>query len=390
MTCQIGVQLLEECTEVARERRPGEALEAAARRLRYDFLRRARAACGARWIAIGHHRDDQIETILLRLLFGSGITGVAGMLALSGDLVRPLLGLRRSDLQSAVEAAGLPFSQDPGNNNLSRPRNLIRHRLLPHLKSSTSFSSSQLLRLAAAAGDTTAAIRRRLATELGARRLPGATQGAELDRERFTTLPVALRPFALDVLSRLAGAEYLAPIAAQRDLDRQLAAGRRVGCDCGRGWSWRGRGTKLQLTRKKRHERADFSYRLEVPGELCIPELGLMLHLTQARPAPWMFRGSHSRAAMSLPLKAGQQVLIRNRRPGDRLRPLGCSYERKLKDVLIDRGIARTERDRLPLLIVGGRLAWVPGVTIDDSLRVEGSGRVWVAELKPAERRTMV
>jgi tRNA(Ile)-lysidine synthetase-like protein len=63
-------------------------------------------------------------------------------------------------------------------------------------------------------------------------------------------------------------------------------------------------------------------------------------------------------------------VVVRSRRPGDRLRPLGAPGTRKLKDVLIDRGVPRRERDRLPLLCVGGRIAWVPGVTVDEAFRL--------------------
>jgi tRNA(Ile)-lysidine synthase len=100
-----------------------------------------------------------------------------------------------------------------------------------------------------------------------------------------------------------------------------------------------------------------------------------------------MYRGALTRAAMSLPLEAGQQVSIRNRRPGDRLRPFGCSHRRKLKDILIDRRVDRKRRDSLPLLVVGDRIAWVPGVTIEDDFRLAGAERAWVAELVPSDGR---
>ena len=80
-------------------------------------------------------------------------------------------------------------------------------------------------------------------------------------------------------------------------------------------------------------------------------------------------------------------MLIRNRRPGDRLRPLGCSYRRKLKDVLIDRRIDARRRDALPLLLIGDRIAWVPGVTIEHEFRLDRDPRPWVAELLPAGGR---
>jgi tRNA(Ile)-lysidine synthase len=74
-------------------------------------------------------------------------------------------------------------------------------------------------------------------------------------------------------------------------------------------------------------------------------------------------------------------VTLRSRRPGDRIRPLGCIHSRRLKEVLIDGRIPRRERSRLPLLCVEGRIVWVPGVTIDESCRIANQGPVWVAEL---------
>jgi tRNA(Ile)-lysidine synthase len=109
-----------------------------------------------------------------------------------------------------------------------------------------------------------------------------------------------------------------------------------------------------------------------------VPEIGVTVRIRREPVAPWMFRGSPRRAALALPpdveraagTSTGAQVVVRSRRPGDRLRPLGAPGTRKLKDVLIDRGVPRRERDRLPLLCVGGRIAWVPGVTVDEAFRL--------------------
>jgi tRNA(Ile)-lysidine synthetase-like protein len=94
-----------------------------------------------------------------------------------------------------------------------------------------------------------------------------------------------------------------------------------------------------------------------------------------------MFQGSPHRAALALPLVEGDRVTIRNRRPGDRIHPLGASGSRRLKEVLIDRRVPRLERERLPLLCVGERIAWAPGVTIDQRFRLEGHAAAWVAEV---------
>lgn len=128
---QVGVPFASKELEVPDRRAAGESLEEAGRRLRYQHLETERRTLGARYILTGHHADDQIETVLLRLLFGSGIEGLSGISPRLGHVVRPLLDLTRSELRRTVEAAGLQPLDDPSNTDLGIPRNRIRHRLLP-------------------------------------------------------------------------------------------------------------------------------------------------------------------------------------------------------------------------------------------------------------------
>jgi tRNA(Ile)-lysidine synthase len=130
-----------------------------------------------------------------------------------------------------------------------------------------------------------------------------------------------------------------------------------------------------------RSQVADFTYTLEVPGELYIPEISLRLCLSRRAVEPWMFAGSPRRAGLALPLAEGDRVTVRNRRPGDRIHPLGAGGSRRLKAVLIDARVPRQERQRLPLLCVGERIAWVPGVAIEQRFRLHGEAAAWVAEI---------
>jgi tRNA(Ile)-lysidine synthetase-like protein len=97
-----------------------------------------------------------------------------------------------------------------------------------------------------------------------------------------------------------------------------------------------------------------------------------------------MLRGAPLRAGLALPLPdSGRpgRVTVRSRRPGDRLWPLGAPGSRKLKDVLIDRGVPRRQRDRLPLLCWAGEIAWVPGITIDHRFRLTGEPTACLVEI---------
>ena len=119
--------------EVARER--GISIEMAARELRYDWFREELKARKAAYIAVAHHRDDQAETLLLNLVRGTGLRGLAGMQAKHEDIIRPLLCLSRSEILHYLESRGQSFVTDSTNSERIAQRNRIRIDLIPVLQS---------------------------------------------------------------------------------------------------------------------------------------------------------------------------------------------------------------------------------------------------------------
>lgn len=231
---------------------PGESREAAHRRLRYQFLEEVRGETGARWIATAHHRDDQAETLLLRLRFGSGLEGLAGIQPVRGAVVRPLLSWTRGQLAAVLEESGLAPLEDPTNRELAVPRNHLRHRVLPRLAGEDPELPRRLAELAARVRSARAVLDRRLEEALEMRTDP-RRDGIAVRRAGFLRLPAGLRPLALAALHRRAGADYPAGRGARGELMRQLTdpnPRRRVGCDCGGGWRWQQeRGGWLALRR---------------------------------------------------------------------------------------------------------------------------------------------
>lgn len=390
----LEVPFLAERRPVAPRRRPGESPEAAARRVRYGLLAEVARRESARWVVTAHHQDDQVETVLLRLGFGSGWEGLAGIRPRrrvgGGELrlVRPLLGVSGEILEASLREEGLSAVDDPTNRDLSVPRNRLRHVLRPRLEERWPGLGDRLVRLAAAAAGA-----RRIVTErLDERLRPRETaDGVAVSRAALSALPPELLAPALAWLHRRAGAPHPPGRKARRELLRQLAGsrvtgGEGAGVDCGGGFRWEERDGELRVrTVPPSSPVPRFAYTLRVPGELIVEELDVGFRLTRGPVAPWMFRGSRRRAGLALPLDDGAWVDVRNRRTGDRLHPLGGEGRRRLKEILIDRRIPRRRRDRLPLLIVDGRIAWVPGVTIDHGFRL-GDGMksgdpVWVAEI---------
>ena len=145
-----------------------DGLETAARTIRYQKLQQMAARCGARYVVTAHTADDQAETILHRIVRGTGIHGLAGIprarhLGPGCTLIRPLLGLRRSDLASYLADVGQSFRSDSSNADPRFTRNRLRHQLLPLL--AAQFNSGivdALLRLGSLAGEAQEVIDRRV------------------------------------------------------------------------------------------------------------------------------------------------------------------------------------------------------------------------------------
>jgi tRNA(Ile)-lysidine synthase len=190
--------------------RQGDGLEAAARSLRYAALQTTAEHLGARYVVTGHTADDQVETVLHRILRGTGIEGLAGIrrhrpLGNATTLVRPLLDVTRKDVLEYLAAIGQPFRQDPTNEDAAFTRNRIRCDLLPLLRSQYNASAGEaILRLARQAQELNLALQDRVGAVLQA--------SCDIAEQQITVDSVSLRgepePLAREVFRsawRIAG-----------------------------------------------------------------------------------------------------------------------------------------------------------------------------------------
>jgi tRNA(Ile)-lysidine synthase len=309
--------------------RPG-SLQAAARILRYGFLERARAAAGCQVIAVGHTADDVIEGVLLHLLRGSGLAGLRGMPQQNGRVVRPFWRTWRAEVEAYLKCRGERPVRDPSNLEVDRfARAQARHRLLPALERSRPGIGSRLLSVAEVALDC----QKGLEAE-------AATIGNSLAELRAAAQPVRVEAYRqiYKMLPAL-GRQHL------EDVDRLVLRGQTGdGLDLPRGVrAWLDPGA-LVMTRG-------------------VPQARLPALST------WACPGCRSKDAVHLaPEFKDLQLQVVRRRPGMRLR-VGAGT-RKLQDLLVDARVPRRLRDLLPLVMAGGRLAWVPGVAADRELTV--------------------
>ena len=385
-----GVELVSGSGDVsALARAQRLSLEEAARRARYDFLSQAASKRGCGWVAVGHTADDQAETVLMHLLRGAGLTGLAGMAPRSRwpaaghddlTLVRPLLRLSRRDTEAYCLAAGVRPVEDVSNRSAAYLRNRVRNEALPYLRQYNRRLDGALNRLADAARSDLAYIE-----SVAAQAVQLDSGRAAVSRARLRDWTPSLRRHAL----RLALLSLVGDLQgfSERHLGALDAAavGGRTGArlDLPRGLVAVIDREIVEL-RRGQAPVADTlpadSVRLPVPGEV---QFG-----------PWLVAAggraqAHCTAAVEIDAAAaGSELRLRRRRPGDRFQPLGLAGTKKLQDFLVDAHVPRQERDSL-ILFEGERgIVWVGGMRIAQWARPSAGRPVLVLSYRPASTKT--
>jgi tRNA(Ile)-lysidine synthase len=170
-----------------------QSIEVAARTLRYEFLDRAAAACGAARIAVGHTEDDQAETYLIKLVRGAGLAGLGGIYPIRGRVIRPLLDVTRADLRAYLIASGQSWVEDDTNADVSNPRNRIRHRVLPELDAAYGGAARAGIARAAAHARQDGQWLDELAAARYAALVTQVALGVQVDAERLTAEPAPMQ-----------------------------------------------------------------------------------------------------------------------------------------------------------------------------------------------------
>lgn len=352
-------------------RAPGESLEMAARRVRYQALLDAADSLGpeAR-VAVAHQRDDQAETVLMRVLTGSGIRGLAAMRPVNGRVVRPLLRFSRGELEAYLEDRNIRWQEDPSNRDPTMLRNRIRSQLLPLLEETVNPAAKDAL---VGLADRAARHQEALAYLVDAWASQGyvwETDDALWFAQGWEAWPEELRGL---LLRRFAEARGLR-LGAEH-----LGQAFRGFADWPRGWRVeRQPNGQLRVARASR----------EAPDNVSaqpLPEFGTLswgygVIMVEQRPfasapreGPWTAVG------------AGRwpRLWVRAWRPGDRIHPLGLGgRSKKLQDVWTDAKVPRALRRGWPLVVDssdGGVVLAVPGIAASEEGRAApGELTTWI------------
>ena len=363
------------------------SIENSARTARYAFLDRTAAAVGARFVVLGHHADDQAETVLMRLLRGSGVTGLSGMASLrDGRYLRPLLSCRRAEIEAYAVSRGLQFQTDRTNADIRHLRNRIRHRLLPELRRHFNPGIVQTLcRSATVLGDedrflvdcTQSALRRAVERR--------TTEVAILDRSRFEGQHRAVqRRMLRQLITDFAGGSQCSFQKIEQVVN--AVSNGHLGCRHLLSDLWfQVTGDQLILRRgRNRMLHID----LAVPGSTEIGELGLRLSATLSTADDFasIKKGlSACRAAFDADL-TGSQLQLRTARQGDRFQPLGLNGCKRVSEILRDSGVPKILREDVLLLTSGDEVVWLTGLRPAHAFRVQpNTRRVLILDLQSFE-----
>ncbi|HUG53878.1 MAG TPA: tRNA lysidine(34) synthetase TilS [Vicinamibacteria bacterium] len=350
----------------ARARVEGGGVEEAARRERHAFLARVKEKEGACAIALAHTRDDQAETVLLRLLRGAGSLGLSAMRPRSGDLLRPMLAVSRSDVFEHLARRGLAWRDDPSNSVLAIARNRVRHELIPYLERHFNPAVREALARSATLLAEDSDVMARVAADAAGTRGRREGDGYVLSRAALREAPRAVARLgvrrALQETGGLRGVG-LRHVDAVLDLaGGEAPSGRRVDLPGGRQAVFHF--DEVRIGPRRLHDTEPFAFPLTVPGSVALPDGTSLV----ARPV----RGPASRGGASsvIALPDGPLV-VRTRRPGDRVRAAG--RELSLRRFLMDRRVPAQERASLALLAAGERILWVSGQPVESA--EGGTGR---------------
>jgi tRNA(Ile)-lysidine synthase len=321
-------------------------------------------------VALAHTRDDQAETVLMRLARGAGPRGLGGMAPRRADRIRPVLDCSRAELRAHLASLGERWREDASNADLVNPRNRLRHDVLPRLTMLNPDVAAALARTADILRADDACL-----DALAREAIPGVvtlTPGAVvLNVAALAALPEALaRRVALKALETVEpGRSY-----GLEEADAVRQAARRGGAVDLPGIRMEPSGADAVLTNIATGDNGAAPFRVELPVPGIARDPAGRWTLEAAGPAPMAMEvsgpGTDTRVVIDAD-SAGPQLAVRSRAPGDRLKPAGLGGHQKVQDLFVNRKVPRGERDRIPLVIdARGDIVWVAGHALAEPFRV--------------------
>ncbi len=380
---RLGAQVHLRSVDVLSHAIAGESAETAARRVRYQQLASVANEAGCTHIVTGHHQDDQLETILMNLVRGTGLAGLRGMQSVADvpfanghalRLFRPLLAVSRETIEAYCNDNNLDFATDDTNADEAYLRNRVRHQIVPQLRAINPAVSDRVKEMAtvlAAEHDYLDQFAQRaferistiadsyVSIGLAQWRVEDVAMQRRILRKAAAAVGIDLRALSATVLEQMCAVAISAETGSSAD-----ATG---------GWRLTVTSTSLYLhhptktvdTRYPQLTSPD-QLSLSVPGKLNLAN-GWSIEANLVDP---LHRSGENGWAACVSLGMQDNLFVRGRQVGERMRPLNLDGSKKVKDVMVDRKIEREFRPKWPIIATQDQAVWIAGHTLDDRFKV--------------------
>ncbi len=345
--------------------------ESAAKRAREEYMNSLVQAGYVQCIATGHHLDDSAESVLMHILRGSGLCGLAGIHSRYGNFVRPLLCTNRNAILDYLHTNSIPYVQDETNSDCRYTRNYVRNVLLPGIEEHINPNVSAALNRLSVLAEQDSGFIEQQATEAFQTLAEKTSETVRMDAARLADLHPAI---AGRVVRKACHSLYVVQDIELQHVNAVLNLAR-----TGRT------GARVNLSRSLYAELEygtlilgftgrEVNYSFEIPfdcgnvnrlpdGDYMVCTVVESYNPDNRNPYCECFDAD----------KLPQNMVLRTRHAGDAIRPLAGSGGKKLKDYFIDKKLPRDQRNQIPLLAAGSEIIWVVGHVISDSYKVDSA-----------------
>ncbi len=349
----------------------GVSSEMVGRNIRYNFFNEVAAKNGAQKIAVAHNKNDLAETFLLHLIRGSGPTGLVGIRPVNGRVIRPLIDISREEIDEYIRSNNLKPRIDATNYEEIYNRNRVRLKIIPYMQKLNPEVVDSIARTSALLREDESFFED-IVQKLEQDCINVEAGRVSVSAEKLLQFKPSVRNRVIRYAVKLLKGDYLnlelKHIGYVVNLAKDCRTGSRI--DLPDGLVAEARYGKIIFMKGAVKGPGMFYYELQPGQELFLPGLGCEI---SARPlVKDEMELQHNLLTAYIDYdKVKNGLAVRNRRPGDRLVPLGMKGTKKLKKLLIDEKIPREERDSIPIVVDGDELVWVAGVRLSERYKVD-------------------
>ncbi|MEE8637763.1 MAG: tRNA lysidine(34) synthetase TilS [Candidatus Margulisiibacteriota bacterium] len=348
-------------------------LEAASRKIRYDFFERVANKVGASRIAVGHTADDNVETFLMRVLRGAGLKGLCGIPPKRGRIIRPLIKIWRREIEDYVGGLKLVPRRDYTNYETKYMRNRVRMKLIPQLKLYNLNIKEIILQTILLLTEDNEYLEAKAEEALAQTLVSGKPGEVRLAVPKLQKLENPIQGHLIrKAIEIVKGNTSDLTFTHISDILDKIEANEKWELHLPGGIFVVGGRDELIICRQKPETAPSrsYSYSLSVPGEVEIEELGRKM---RAEFSVGEIEDRDPNVAFIDYASLGKKLTVRNKEEGDRFQPLGMKGSKKLQDLFVDEKVPAELRDSIPVVESGGKIVWVGGLRIDERAKVTKS-----------------